>query len=374
MNGRFLFVLSACLAVSLASPAEAGWGPGGCTVVQAAPVASDALRWEYHPEHGQSWLFRGQHQIAAWDHEAKVYRARIGNGWSEPQPAPWAEPSPCADGCGCERCEDGCKCGRGNPCGDGCPCITAKLKAKLKAAKEKAAAEKAAKRASIATAIQFLDAQFVAGDIGEEEYIRKLDPLWVEMTGQPHGPLKPVGQIGEDGIPNYGIDLEKMNGGERATINGRAVSKKQLLEAIGAPAIPDDANLLRLTIVAEDKAAMEKVRASVTPLLAPITDKVVVQWYTKDNWAIRPQYGFAFDKLPAVLLEAPEKPGERGGEALFQDVIAANPAPVFAAVRSKVDSFDPKKVPNSNSGQKIPPIYGVGALGVLILGYILLKR
>ena len=378
MNFRFLFVLSVCLA-ALPSPVKAGWGSGGCAngscsapaaVAAYAPVyASEPDGWQHRNDEPHIWgLFVGGAQVAGYNAKTGAFHT-YSQGAFRAAPLPMmigkrANANPCPDNCPCDKCDE-CECGKGTPCGDGrCPCLVSKVAG--------------AERAKVVFDIQLLDAQYVAGDISNSEYIKQLDPLWIKLTGKPHGPIRPLPeQVGADTVPNFGVDRSKISVQERSSINGRAVTKQQVLDAIGDPqkGIPDDANLLRLTIVADDAASLAKLKALLTPAIAPFADKLVIQWYTKDNWAIRAEYGFEFTKLPELMLQEPEKVGKRGGKPLFQEHIGNNPAPLIAAVRQKVDGYDPKKVPGlAGDPANIPPAAVLGALALFAAGFIVFKK
>lgn len=368
---RPLFFLAATiLALASAFAAPASWGPGGCTVVQAAAPFSGWTNRSDEP-HVHGYFVNGV-QVAGYNSQTRVFRRydAARNLWSKPERPPWQEPEPCKSNCQCEQCEDGCECPKGQACGAGnCGCLVSAKKTAKADAKCACACGCGADCPCAVSGPCSPDCSCPRG--ANPSAVRQLAkasracPWSVEEAG---------------GVTrNFGVDLSRLGGGERASINGKPVTKQELFEALGDPengTIPDDANLLRLTVVAADKSELDRVKASLQPALGDLSGKLVVQWYTKDNWAIRPEYGFRFDALPAALLQAPEKAGQRGGKALLQAQIGADPAPLVAAVRSKVDSFDPKKVPDLATPDMsgLPwPVYAA-LLGAVVLVVLLFKK
>lgn len=358
------FLLAVILALASAFAAPASWGPSGCAVAQAVPAFTG---WQARADepHIHGYFVNGI-QVAGYNSRTRVFRSydAARNIWGKPERAPWAktDPAPCKSNCQCEECEDGCECPKGRACGAGnCGCL---VNARAKAACAcNCGCGTDCPCAETGPCEEGCSCQATTRNVGAAKNPGRLrDCQWAEA----------------DGTMNYGLDRSKLKGGgERASINGRPVTKQQLFEALAEKgSIPDDANLLRLTVVADDAAALAKVRASLGPALADLAPKLVIQWYTKDNWALRPEYGFRFDALPAVLLQEPEKPGKRGGKAILQAAIPADPAPLVAAVRARVDGFDPKKVPDLSPDLPggIPLSVLVAAGLALVVGVLIFKR
>ena len=107
-----------------------------------------------------------------------------------------------------------------------------------------------------------------------------------------------VARADEQGVLNHGCDW-KSNGGERFTLNGREVAKRQLVDAIagksgGAGDIPDDSKLPRLVVLSND----ETIRKNILGDFAALHDwqgKVIAQAYPPDDWAVAGLYPMPTD-------------------------------------------------------------------------------
>ncbi len=259
MNLRLALVLGVMLTVI--PDTDAGWGVGGCAVAQtyAPNYGTIHTGWDHRSDepHVHGYFVNGV-QIAGYNSETQVYRTydAARNVWGKPQRAPWAKAEPCPESCPCESCGDGCECGRGKACGDtGCTCIATKsTKAGCPCGCGCVTCECAAKGPCDASC----SCQVGRTSVVEARKEGQPDCVWAE----------------EDGTLNYGIDRSKLRKDEQATINGRKATKLELIQALQAPekggSIPNDAGLLRLTVVADSKDALAKVQAQLAPQLAPL--------------------------------------------------------------------------------------------------------
>lgn len=116
-----------------------------------------------------------------------------------------------------------------------------------------------------------------------------------------HCPGKTVGV--SDG-PNYGLDW---HGTERArhSINGVDVTEAEAVRAISGNDVPDDAHLLRITVIgteAERAAVLRDLAA--TPELRPWREKAVALGYEPTHWHVA-DAGFRTDGHPTIYVQAP---------------------------------------------------------------------
>jgi hypothetical protein len=229
----------------------------------------------------------------------------------------------------------------------------------------------------------FRDGVQVAGYDHERRIFRTYDaaagtwgppgpPPW-EAAPEPIAAPRPAAEA----VTNFGVELDKLNGHreERYQINGVAVSRSQAREALEQASIPDDAGRLRLTVIG-DAASAQRVAGDLaaSPALAAWKDRLVVQTYPPDHWAVA-RSGFFTGGKPTIYLQAPD------GQVLHrQDDYSDGADGLAKALRRADPNYDARKDPDLRNSwlshldlSKVPtPVWLVGA--ALIFLFISRKR
>lgn len=174
---------------------------------------------------------------------------------------------------------------------------------------------------------------------------------------------------------NFGVDQTKLGGLEAYKINGKPVTKAQAEKAIQGGQVPDDAHKLRLTVIGQEserKQVLADLAAS--PALVPFKDKLLVQAYAPDHWAVA-QAGFVTTGKPTVYLQAPD------GKVLHRQDDYQDGADGLAKALRKADpdykpdkDQDKRKDPVLPGLPELPPWAPVAGLGGLVLLLLLGKR
>lgn len=181
----------------------------------------------------------------------------------------------------------------------------------------------------------------VGGYDHAEEVYRAYDAAtdtWGEPEPPPWQP-RPERKPAEP-VTNYGVDTGQLNGGreESYRLNGAPASREQVRQALGGPRLPDDAGRLRLTVIGDPQAAA-RVTADLAqaPALAEWKDRLVVQAYPPDHWAVA-RTGFVTTGRPTIYLQTP------AGQVLHrQDDYDDGPEGLARAIRRADPAYDPKK-------------------------------
>ena len=172
-------------------------------------------------------------------------------------------------------------------------------------------------------------------------------------------------------VQNYGVDTSKLGGKEAYKINGRPVTKAQAEQAIQGGQVPDDAHKLRLTVIGGE-TERKQVLADLTgsPVLATWKDKLLVQAYPPDHWAVA-QSGFVTGGKPTVYLQSPD------GKVLHRQDDYQDGADGLAKALRKADpDYRPDKDQDKRKDPALPglpelppwaPIAGVSGLVLLLL-------
>lgn len=232
--------------------------------------------WRTRPDDpGRSYLFRDGVQVAGYDHARDVYRT------FDPTTGAWGPPA--APPWGARK--KACHCHDGCPCGESCPC-----------------AEQG-----------------------------RCEP------GCPCGDRQQT----EETVTNFGVDTGKLGGKdrERYSLNGRAVSREQAVGAVAGP-LADDSGKLRLTVIGgEDVRRRVREDLEKAPELAEFKDRLLVQDYAPDHWAVA-RAGFVTGGKPTVYLQQPD------GKVLHRQDDYSGPADLAAALRRADPNYDTKKDPD----------------------------
>ncbi len=263
MNARLIstVALTGLLGFSDPPPGLSGWGSGSAAVAAPERIQIGYTGWQASDEsHILGYFIRGV-QVSAYNAKTHVFRSydAASDTWGPAERAPWVKvigkpkAEPCADGCDCDGCEDGCKCAN-RACSKGCPCVTAKEKRKTGDLRKR--------RAALVEKYVATQEQFVRRVVPEKEWraamddyfqqIAKIDAELNEFEGQP---LAPKAVAEPDLLKNPGVVPAKIKtAGEEYRLNGNPISPataKRILQAeAGADGkLPDDAKLIRLTVI-----------------------------------------------------------------------------------------------------------------------------
>lgn len=136
---------------------------------------------------------------------------------------------------------------------------------------------------------------------------------------------------------NFGIDRDKLAAGERYTLNGRAASRADAVQAVGRPALPDDAGLRRLVVIGP-RELRARVVADVNahPALAPWRGKLVLTDHDPGHWHVA-RVGFVTAGRPTVYVQAAD------GRVLHrQDDYDDGPEGLAAALRRIDPQYRPE--------------------------------
>jgi hypothetical protein len=154
----------------------------------------------------------------------------------------------------------------------------------------------------------------------------------------------------------HGVQVERLNGHERYTLNGREVGDAQ---------IPDDSKRNRLIIIGSDeeqKRLADDLRTQ--PMLAPLVRDLVVHSYRPDHWHVA-RAGYDVGGHPSVYLVSAD------GKVLSHSASYAGPEKLAEAIRKADPKYDPSKDPDLTKSQSNPnssfPLYVMGGLLLLLL-------
>jgi hypothetical protein len=136
---------------------------------------------------------------------------------------------------------------------------------------------------------------------------------------------------------NFGIDRDKLAAGERYTLNGRAASRDEAAQALGAPALPDDAALRRVTVIGPAEARARVVNdLQSSPALAPWRGKLVVTAHDPGHWQVA-RVGFVTGGRPTIYVQ------DAGGRVLHrQDDYDDGPEGLASALRRIDPNYRPE--------------------------------
>jgi hypothetical protein len=177
--------------------------------------------------------------------------------------------------------------------------------------------------------------------------------------------IYPTAKVEPDGTLNFGLDLARIPPGRGHILNGKEVSKDELLKAIGKPPLPDDSNWLCLTIIGAEAArqqVLDDLRSS--PALAPWKDKIKVQDYPPDHWAVK-DAGFVTTGNPTIYCQTPD------GKVLHRQDDDRGPEALAEALRKADATYKPEKDPDLNKPLSRVPLVVWIAGGILLI--LLLK-
>lgn len=137
----------------------------------------------------------------------------------------------------------------------------------------------------------------------------------------------------EPDAPNFGVMRDRLAGGERFSLGGVPIERTEAFSALSA--LPDDSRLPHLTIIgnADDRRAVADDLAH-HPALAPWRDRLRVQSYDPDHWAVA-NLGFVNTGSPTIYLQAP------GGRVLHRQDEYRGPERLAGALRKADANYRP---------------------------------
>lgn len=140
---------------------------------------------------------------------------------------------------------------------------------------------------------------------------------------------------------NFGLDRSKISKTERCTINGKSASMKECVAAVFAAGVPDDANLLRLTIISDSKDKRDSVIKDLAskPELESFKGKLVVNDYETSHWAAKP---FQPGKDITLVVQSPD-----GHELARQNDYNDGASGLQANLQMAMLAYDPSKTPDA---------------------------
>ncbi len=196
-----------------------------------------------------------------------------------------------------------------------------------------------------------------------------------DTWGPPQAPPWRIAPERAGDVRNFGVDTDKLNGhgNEQYRLNGVPATREQVRKTLADQRVPDDAGRLRLTLIG-DPAATARVQGDLagTPALAAWKDRLLVQSYPPDHWAVA-RTGFKTDGKPTIYVQAPD------GTVLHrQDDYRDGPDALSQALRRADPHYDPRKDPDLR--QRLLPNWRLPSLPapVWILGagvvYLLFRR
>jgi hypothetical protein len=121
-----------------------------------------------------------------------------------------------------------------------------------------------------------------------------------------------VGDVIQDNVLNFGVDLSKLGQREKYSVAGREVTRKQAFEILTQDGLIDDSRKLRLTVVGSDDLCKRVLNdLNTVQGLSELKDHLLVQAYEPDEWPIK---GLGMD---GVTVQAPPDKDGRG-KVLFR--------------------------------------------------------
>lgn len=170
-----------------------------------------------------------------------------------------------------------------------------------------------------------------------------------------------TGSIDSDGTINFGVDRKRLPAAGKHLLDGKEVSREELLQAIVEPSFPDDSALPSLTIIGPE-ALRSKVLNDLqsSPFLAPWKERIKVRDYGPDHWAVK-EAGFVTTGRPTLYCQAPD------GTVLHRQDEYRGPQ-ALAEVLRKVDPvYQPERDPDLNKSLGKVPLWMWLGGGILLV-------
>jgi hypothetical protein len=178
-------------------------------------------------------------------------------------------------------------------------------------------------------------------------------------------PCPPPSSIERDGTLNYGLDTRRIKPAGKHQLNGRDVSREEILEALGDTGVRDDRDQLFITIIggaSERRQVLDDLANA--PALAGWKGRLKVHDYEPAHWAVK-DAGFKTDGRPTIYVQAPD------GKVLHRQDDYRGPQALAEALRKADPRYQPDKDPDLNRSLASvpPPVWiGVALLVALLFG------
>jgi hypothetical protein len=171
-------------------------------------------------------------------------------------------------------------------------------------------------------------------------------------------------------VQNFGVRsdlLPRLGQGEECyRVNGRRVDSRTAYQTLAqGGTLADDSGKLRLTVVGSESACRQVAQElDQSPALAGFKDKLLIQCYRPDDWAIEP---FKLKDLPAtefyLCIQRPPALDGRG-EALHAQTSYRGPEALAVALQEALRKADPKYQPDKTPDLTKPPAAPATPLGL----------
>jgi hypothetical protein len=157
----------------------------------------------------------------------------------------------------------------------------------------------------------------------------------------------------EPAVQNFGVDQEHLSLAEAYYLNGRHASQREVFSAIAASGtLTDDSQKLHLTVIGDSNPVLADLQSN--PALAPYKDKLLLQAYPANHWALAP-----FQLPPStpfyLCIQRPARFGNRS-QVLHAQTAYTGPEPLLNEALRKADpNFQPLSVPDLSKPPSPPP-------------------
>ena len=191
--------------------------------------------------------------------------------------------------------------------------------------------------------------------ISEKRYYPHLaSGVWGDACPPPYPPPRDVmtpGKIESDGTINFGLDRTRIPAAGKRLLNGKEVSKEEVLQALGKPSVPDDSQWLSLTVIGPE-GVRQKVLSDLqsSPFLTPWKDRLKVKDYPPDHWAVK-DAGFVTTGNPTIYCQAPD------GTVLHRQDVYRGPEALAEVLRKADPSYNPERDPDLNRQLSSVPLW-----------------
>lgn len=142
-------------------------------------------------------------------------------------------------------------------------------------------------------------------------------------------------------VGNFGVEVDKIQPKESYHLNGRDVTKEEAFRALES-AVVDDSTLPWLTVNLADPEIRKRVLGDLEshPSLAPWKNKILVQDYSPDHWAVA-----GVGHRPGLIFQSPRGTDGRA-KVLFRIEQYQGPEALAGALRKADPNYDPAKDPD----------------------------
>jgi hypothetical protein len=190
-----------------------------------------------------------------------------------------------------------------------------------------------------------------------EDYYRPYDAATDQWGAPGRPPVEPPALTLHNFVVRSDLFPHLNRGEESYRLNGQRISSPTAFQALAlGDALADDSGKLRLTVVGSESACGKVIDdLDKAPELVGFKDKLLVQSYRPDNWAVAPF------KLPDLTssdcyIGIQKSPGPNGrGEALHAQRSYPGPALLAVAIREALRKADPTYQPDKVPDLTRPP-------------------